>query len=574
MNNKWKLSLASVALSVSLLGPGIAVYAADGSAVPVLAAAAGPSVKLTDLLDVELKSVLNQKTETGTRLGVVVRLKNTGAAVTRVPDYEVRAETADGIQYTLKASAANARSLQAKSSTELSYLVDLDRMDEVTVTQVNWTDVDVYVYPKTETVVASIPVQAEVWQGESSVITKPEALKKWSDAFRIPGLTSPVQYTPVSISKESTAAGTVYVVQILASNPSERRESIPAFTLDGKSDSKVFTGSRVEQGAMTLEPGADKYIHYAIPTEQDTVLQSLNLLTPETFADAGAAGVNVTSYAVGRLHILLPGEGEGTAATAYSLGTSIVFDGKSQLVNPEMKVSVEEFYMHSNKEEGNKGVTATFKLTNTSKKPLAVPAFAADLVTKEGYEYAGSRQAIQTASVLPGSSVTVRYAFTVPASEKGENLVLKVQDGVTAAPYKTPIAALSAGLQKAENNRWNLYPYDVKVNSWILQWNYGVATNYNYVYRLKLDLSIKRDNAVQVDNAFSRIMVELYDSNDRLVGTGGANIYGQERLVNGDNIISIQGASDMLDVKHKIYIYEVFNTPNGEAKRLLTQYNE
>ncbi|MNL85440.1 hypothetical protein D3C87_2137470 [compost metagenome] len=68
--------------------------------------------------------------------------------------------------------------------------------------------------------------------------------------------------------------------------------------------------------------------------------------------------------------------------------------------------------------------------------------------------------------------------------------------------------------------------------------------------------------------------MELYDSNDRLVGTGGANIYGQERLVNGDNTISIQGSSNMLDVKHKIYIYEVFNTPNGEAKRLLTQYNE
>lgn len=573
MKNKWKLSLASVALSVSLLGPGLAVYAADGTPA-ALTAVAGPSVKLNDVLDAELKSVLNQKTENGTRLGVVVRLKNTGSALTRVPDYEVRVETADGIQYTLKASAANARSLQAKSSTELSYLADIDRMDDVTVTQVNWTDVDYYVYPKTETVVASIPVQAEVWQGENSVIAKPEALKKWSDSFRIPGLTSPIQYTPVSISKESAAAGTVYVVQLLAYNPSERREAVPAFSLDGKADSKVFAGSRVEQGALALEPGAEKYIHYAIPVDQDTVLQSLNLLTSETFAEAGAAGVSLTSYAVGRLHILLPGEGERTKATIYALGTPVVFDGKSQLVNPEMKVSVEEFYMHANKEEGNKGVTATFKLTNTSKKPLAVPAFAADLVTKEGYEYAGSRQAIQTAMVLPGSSVTVRYAFTVPASEKGEDLILKVQDAVSAAPYKTTIAALSTGLLKTENNRWNLYPYDVKVNSWILQWNYGVATNYNYVYRLKLDLSIERDQAVQVDNAFSRIMVELYDSYDRLVGTGGANIYGQERLVNGDNIISIQGASNMLDVKHKIYIYEVFNTPSGEAKRLLAQYNE
>lgn len=573
MKNKLILSLASAAISVSLLGPGLAAYAAEGTP-PVLAAAAAPSVKLTALLDVELKSVLSQKTENGTRLGVVVRLKNSGAAVTRVPDYEVRAETADGIQYTLKPSVSNARSVQAKASTELSYLADIDRTDDVTVTQVNWTDVDYYVYPKTETTIATLPVQGEVWQGDASVIAKPEALKKWSDSFTIPGLLSPIQYTPVSISKESAAAGTVYVVQLLAHNPADRRESVPSFSLDGKEGEKVFTGSRVEQGALVLEAGAEKYIHYAIPAEQDTALESLNLLTGETFADAGAAGVAVTSYAVGRLHILLPGEGEGARAVAYALGTPIAFDNRSQLVSPDLKVSVEQFYMHANKEEGNKGVTATFKLTNTSRKPLAVPAFAADLVTKEGYEYAGSRQAIQTAAVLPGSSVTVRYAFTVPASEKGENLVLKLQDAVTAAPYKTTIAALSAGLQKTDNNNWSLYPFNVKVNSWTLNSSYSPATNYMYVYRLKLDLSIERDEGVQVDNAFSRIMVELYDSFDRLVGTGGANLYGMDRLVNGDNSITLQGASDMLDIRHKIYVYEVFSTPNGEAKRLLAQYNQ
>lgn len=573
MKKKLIKSLASLTLSVSLLGSGAAAYASEGTVVPVTAVA--QSVKLTALLDAELKSVLSQKIDNGARLGVVVRLKNTGSAAVRVPDYEVRAETADGIQYTLVPSATNAKSVQAKASTELSYLADVDRTDDVVITQVNWTDVDYYVYPKTETTIASLPVQGEVWQGDNTVIARPDALKKWSDSFQIPGLLSPIEYTPVSISKEPAAAGgAVFVVQLLAHNPADRRESIPAFSLDGKAGEKVFAGSRVEQGAISLEAGADKYIHYAIPAEQDTVLQSLNLLTPEAYTQAGAAGVSVTGYSVGRLNILLPGEAERAGAASYTLGAPIEFDSRSQLIHPDMKVSVEEFYMQPNKEEGNKSVMVAFKLTNTSKKPLSVPVFGADLVTKDGYEYTGSRQVIQTTSVLPGSSLVVRYAFTVPSSEEGENLVLKVQDAVTAAPYKTAIAALSAGLEKADDKNWSLYPFDIKVSSYTLNSTYGPATNYMYVYKLKLELSIKRDVGVQLDNSFSRIMVEQYDSSDRLVGIGSANLYGQDRLVSGENNITLQGASDMLDVRHKLLIYEVFTTSNGEAKRLLAQYNQ
>ncbi|WP_159887702.1 hypothetical protein, partial [Paenibacillus puerhi] len=464
--------------------------------------------------------------------------------------------------------------LQPKANTELSYLAVIDRTDEITLTQVNWTDVDYYVYPKKETPIIGVPIQGEAWKGSDTAITDQAAVKKWSESFKIPGLVSPVQYTPVAINKESTAEGTVYVVQLLAYNPTDKRESVPEFSLDGKESGKVFSGSRVEKDAVALEGKAEKYIHYAIPTDQDSVLQSLNLLTPETFAEAGATGVSVLNYKVGRLNILLPGEAPGTSFAAYTLGAPIRFDERSQLIHPDLSVSVIEYYLHENTEDGNKNVTAKFKLTNKSSKPLAVPVFQADLVSKDGYEYAGSRQQIQTASVLPSSSLTVSYSFTLPVSENGEGLVLKVQDAVTAAPYKTTIAAVSTGLQEANKDEWSLYPFTVKVKNWTLNSDYGQATQYQYVYRLKLDLDITRDEQVQLDASFPNLLVELYDSYDRLVGTGRANLYGSSRLVNGDNVISLTGASDNLDVHHQVRIYEVFATPTGEAKRLLTQYKQ
>ncbi|MEK8129787.1 hypothetical protein WMW72_17915 [Paenibacillus filicis] len=577
MNRKLKVTTASIAISVSLLGAGLSAYAADAPAeasVPEVAAPAVISYKLTDLLDVEIKGALNERVDGGTRLGVIVRMTNHAAGITRVPDYEVRVQTKEGVEYTLKPSAANARSLQPKATTELSYLAVIDRTDEVSLAQVNWTDVDYYVYPKKETPIISVPIQGDAWKGSDTAITDPTAVKKWSESFKIPGIISPVQYTPVAINKESTEKGTVYVVQLLAYNPTDKRETLPAFGIDGKGGGKVFTGARVEKDAIVLEPKAEKYVHYAIPTDQDTVLQSLNVLTPESFAEAGAAGVTVTTFKVGRLNLLLPGEGPGTSFAAYTLGHSIVFDERSKLINPDLAVSVVEYTLHENKEDGNRNVTAKFKLTNKSAKPLAVPVFQADLVSRDGYEYAGSRQATQTAAVLPSSSLTISYSFTLPVSEKGDGLVLKVQDAVTAAPYKTTIAAISTNLQEAKKDEWSLYPFQVKVKNWNLTSDFGMNTQYQYVYRLKLDLNITRDEQVQLDASFPTLLVELYDSHDRLVGRGNASLYGANRLVNGDNTISLSGASDSLDVRHKVKIYESFQTPTGEGKRLLTQFNQ
>ncbi|MGF7031882.1 hypothetical protein J2T17_002801 [Paenibacillus mucilaginosus] len=616
MNRKLKMTVASVILSASLVTPGYAALAAEAPAAET-AVPAVVSYKLTDLLDFEVKAVLNEKVDEGTRLGVVVRLKNNGSSVTRVPDYELRVKSSDGTVYTLQPSAGSPKSIQPKATTEVGYISVVDRTDEITLTEVNWTDVDVYVYPKTETVIVAAPITGTVWQGSESLITDPKAVKKWSDAFVIPTLTSPIQYTPVNIKKESTQNGTVFVVQLLAYNPSAKKEEIPAFVIDGRNEEKVFAGSRVEQGALSLQPKEEKYIHFAIPTDQDTVLTSLNVLTEEQFggaaagsagdssaasaasaagssagtaagagstdaaaaggADAGAAStvsaVNTarSGYYVGRLNILLPAGPTDTRVVPYNLGDVMQFDKRSELIPAELDVSVVEFDMFDNTDEGSKTVTAKFKVYNKSDKPVGIPTFGADLVSSDGYEYSGIRQAITTTNVSPKSAVTVAYSYSVPVSEPGTGLAIKVQDTKLAAPYKTTIAGYSLSLQPApERDLIRAYPYDIKIKRSDLGYTF---TNAAYEYKAKMFLEIKRQELVALDPSSTGLLFELYDASNNFIGTATKPFYGANRLISGENDINFTGTTQHNGYPFTIRIYETFNTGNNaEAKRLVNVY--
>jgi hypothetical protein len=225
------------------------------TAVEVLA---NPSYQLNDSLSVEVKSVLNEHVLGGTRVGVVVRMKNNSSTITRVPEYEVRVKTNEGVEYVLQASASNPKSIQPKANTELSYLNLIDRTDTVTLAEVNWTDVDYYVYPKKETLMAAVPISGQAWKGSDATITNPAAVKKWGEIFTIPSLLSPLQYQPVSIEKEVTEKGTVQVVQLIVSNPAGQRETLPEFLIDGKSDTQSYSGKKIEQGEMILEANEKK----------------------------------------------------------------------------------------------------------------------------------------------------------------------------------------------------------------------------------------------------------------------------------------------------------------------------
>lgn len=574
MNHSWKKTAAALVITASIAtsGAGYIVLAADET-VSEAGVRENTVYRLTDQLDFEVKGVLNEHIADGTRLGAVVRMKNNGAAIARVPEYELRARTSGGIEYTLQPSALNVQSIQPKASTELSFMTVIDRTDELSLTELSWTDVDLYVYPKKETRIAAAPVAGEAWRGSDSAFADPSVVKPWGEPFQIPALTSPIRYTPAVVNKESTAEGTVYVVQLLAHNPAGQRETVPEFIVEGKSDGKVYTGKRVEQQPVTLDANEEKYIHFAIATDQDTVLNSINVLTPELFAQAGGPAVK---YNVGRLNVALPAGSANPAYEAYRLGMPMTFDKRSELIHPNLEVSVVELYMHKNEEEGSQTVTAKFKLYNKSDRPMAVPVFQTDLVGSDGNEYSGSRQSAAAANVLPNAAITVNYAFPVPLSETGTGLALKIQDATTAAPFKSTIAAYSVALQQpaSSENEFSVYPFRVKINSWTV----GVMFNQNaklaYTYKGKFHLDLQREDQVQVDGSFPHLLFELYDSSDRLIGTAKGSFLGTNRLVTGENNITFDATTEQFEHTLTVQLYEVFTTANGESKRLLGTYKQ
>ncbi|WP_240416033.1 hypothetical protein [Paenibacillus periandrae] len=124
-------------------------------------------------------------------------------------------------------------------------------------------------------------------------------------------------------------------MQWLVINPTDRRETLPVFSIEGKNESGVFKSDpAVEE--IIVEPGEQKYIHFVISTNNDTVLTSITLLTPEEFSRSGASSTpSVESYNVGRLSILLPTVSARTAYPAYKLGAPMSFDPLSELIHKD-----------------------------------------------------------------------------------------------------------------------------------------------------------------------------------------------------------------------------------------------
>lgn len=572
MKKKLKKTIVSIALTAAMLNvSSYAVWAADepAPAKVVKSSAAAQYYHLNDKLDVQITSVLNERVENGTQIGVVIKMKNNGTSITRVPDYELRVTTSDNVTYTLQPSAANVKSVQPKTEAQLSYLSVIDRTDAVQLTDVSWIDVDYYVYPKLETLLVSAPIAGAPWKGSDSAITDETALLKWTDTFTLPYSDSKIEFTPTGIHKELTEKGTVYVVQLMAVNPLDKRETVPAFTLDGKSKTKNFAGKRVEQDAVVLEAKEQKYIHFAIPTDQDTVLNSLNVLTSETFVSGTAA--SPLQYQIGRYNIALE-NALNNGALPYALGEPMKFDSRSDLIHPDLQVSLVEFTMDPNDEEGSQKVTGKFLLKNKSDRPMTVPNFDVSLLSTDGYEYSGARQKSVASSILPNSGVIVNFGFTLPSTESGQNLTVKVQDAVTAAPYKTTIAAYSAPLQApAKGDKFSMYPFDITVENWDLSY---LFSNLMFSYKGKFILDIKRQNEIQVDNNYSKLQFELYDGIGRLVGTSTKAMIGQGRLVSGENNITFDGSSEQFESPLHLKVYEVFPTANGDAKRLLAEFEK
>jgi hypothetical protein len=431
--------------------------------------------------------------------------------------------------------------------------------------------VDEYVYPKLEKTVLSIPISSIEWKGENAVLADPTANKNWGEAFIIAALSTSIEYKPVSLVEQNTPQGPVTIVGLLAINKSEMKRPIPDFRIDGKSDKKVYNGKRLELVTLALDPGEQRYLHYAIPAGK---LKSLTILSQEDFASDDQTNIN---YSIGRFNITLPGDSNAlrfmNPLLPYEWNKPIQFDPLNKLIQPEVDVSMTALHMHESAGGGIKTAIAKFKLLNRSDHPLPIPHFQAQLISSGGYQFTGTRQSTVVETLIPNISYVVYYSFVLPSTESGEQLVMEILDGETFAPNNIPISSFRTKAQLEQvDTTLAFYPFNVRLNSWTVNMNSSSSSstsqgNLPFSYNLRLDLDINPQDDVVVDQNFSKMKVELVNAQGKTIGVKALSFTGENRLVSGMQMININ--SERLEYSLSLRIYETMNTPFGEADRLI-----
>jgi hypothetical protein len=87
-------------------------------------------------------------------------------------------------------------------------------------------------------------------------------------------------------------------------------------------------------------------------------------------------------------------------------------------------------------------VVASFSMNYYGNQPIPVPDLAVEIVSTDGRKYLGSRVETPVETMGPNLTYTVSYAFRVPASESGQNVVMVLSDPQSLAPFRLPIATL------------------------------------------------------------------------------------------------------------------------------------
>ncbi|MEB3100761.1 hypothetical protein [Ferviditalea candida] len=519
--------------------------------------------RLTDTLTVQVKSILNEAGYNGTRIGAVVELYNNGTRSIRTPDYALEMRTASGAEYVLQPSSANAGFIQPKEQVELSYMLTVKRKDDISLSTLSWVKFNKSVYPKQAIPVLTLPIAS---------LQSPKVTKMWGEPFTIPVLSSALEFTPAYLFVQNTSEGPATMVVLQVQNKSSKKQWLPDFTIDGKSNQTTYKGQRTEQGPIMLEPGEKKYIHYAIRTDDAVTLWSLSVRTPESFAADSQTSIN---YTVARINIQIPVDPRILDITnrpiPYGWNKPIRFNALNRLVPSMVNVSLEGLNLYQG--DGFKVVVASFKLQNQSGQPVAVPDFQAEL--KSGHDdssYIGIRQSFEEKILIPHINYAVEYYFIVPDQETGDELTMKLLDGKTASPFYIPIAAFQTQVgDQTDDGSLSFYPFNVNINSG------GILTYYNssqgpdqmpWINKLILNLDIRHRDVVVPNQGLSKMEVELTDKTGGIIGSQSFSFTGTDRLSSGSRTIIMKSDASPAS-SFVVHIYETIDTMFGEAKRLV-----
>ncbi|MDB5055475.1 MAG: hypothetical protein JWM44_3525 [Bacilli bacterium] len=548
-----------------------------------------PGERLFTSLQSNIEYVFNEQTSDGTtRTIALVKLKNVSGKAVAIPNYEIRMETVRGTEYTMQAGSGNVKTIQPYSEAEFSY-ISLSEVDsQITPAKINWVDVNLEVYPKTETVILSLPVPKGTWQNDSSDINDQTAIKKWGEKFTISSTNSPLTYTPVSIKQDKILANqtekNVTVVTFLVENPSAKKETVPDLVVNGKTDSEVLYSSRVEQGPIVLERKEQKYVVYEFLTQDNVKLTSLNIQTPESYSQLDAKGqLAMNSYSIGRLKIQLPQDNVDLQANVidYVADSALKLDSISTAIPSALQISIAGESLLANEDVGFKTMLVKFKLNNMGNETIALPDIPLELLSPDGYHYAGTRESTSIQQLIPNTSYIVSYTFLLPSSESGQQLTLQVFDNQIRAPFKTILAAyrLTLPTESTDDLAFALYPYKLIISSEEAPSTTvgidpltGSATT-GLVWKTSINL-IRAQN-VLVSTTSSKLQFELLDGNSKLLGTSILGFSGTQKLIDGEQYIrfnSLDINSNTRFTPLTINIYETYDTPLGLVKRYLGKY--
>lgn len=248
----------------------------------------------------------------------------------------------------------------------------------------------------------------------------------------------------------------------------------------------------------------------------------------------------------------------------YNIGDPIKFEAGT-VSNSDLEVTLVELNGLVNEDAGYSSVIGKFIYRNKGKGAVAMPALSTELVSPDGYAYAGSRQAGAPAQLMPNTSYAVAFAYQLPISDEQSDLVLRFIDS-----SKVAISAHQVKLQEqADDKVMSLYPFKVEIQSYSNYWIFNRGDS-SYNIRLNMDLDVKKEEGIIVDQNFSKLTFEVVDGVNRTMASQTLVFVGAQKVISGTtNLTFTNLKSNQMDSNLVVKVFETIETSAGPAKRLL-----
>lgn len=399
----------------------------------------------------------------------------------------------------------------------------------------------------------------------------------------------------VDTSTYSIQTDGVHVQTVVTlSNDGEASAAIPSFSasyqFSNAGTSVTSTDNTTRSAYLAPKETASYYFNTILPTGIDPNAAQLVLwqktgsstgssssgANADTSSGGATSGTTAVSGQMPLAAFLLKGASEAkngfTTAVNYELGSELIFNNNA-VVNKNLDVALVELHAHENDDLGYKTAVAKYKITNNGTSTIALPELQNELIDSKGNTYTGSRQSSVATQITPGSSYVVSYSYLLPNQTQtdDEAFALNIYDDKSVSEGNVSVGTYRVALQKeTESDTLALYPFSLKVNDSSISWLYSNGT---YSYQLNLDLDIAHEDQVIIDSNFSKIEFDMVDSLGRIVGTQTATLTGTAKLTSGKQKVVVTGLkNEQVDSGVVVNMYEVIETPNGTAKRLIKQF--